>query len=104
MTKVSNTNDESEMLDEYDFSKGVRGKYFHSITNNQGRKTAVLIYLNKYPKIWTDVLEKYGHLSSFQFLCNKQGEKNAVLLDFKEHQEIWEYMYDRMVADLISNK
>jgi len=122
MTKVSKTNpdsellDEDEMLDEYDFSKGVRGKYFqhypknyqstlHGIqffTNNQGRKTAVLIYLKEHIKLWEDVVEKYGNLNSFQFLTDEQGEKTVVLLNFKEHLEIWQYIYGRLIDKLLN--
>lgn len=122
MTKVSNTNhdvemfDEEDMLDEYDFSNGARGKYLNRypknyqtslqgiqfLTNNEGRKTAVLIYLKEHSKVWADVVEKYGNMASFQFLTDEQGEKTAVLLNFKEHLEIWEYIYDRLIANLIS--
>ena len=116
MNKVSNTNDDAQILDEYDFSKGVRGKYFHRhpknyqttlqgiqfFTNEQGRKTAVLINLKQHMKLWADVLEKYGNKATFQFFRNEQGEKTAVLLDFKEHLDIWEYTYERLIAELIS--
>jgi hypothetical protein len=40
MKKASTDNSESEMLDEYDFSEGVRGKYAHRYA--QGSNVVVL--------------------------------------------------------------
>jgi hypothetical protein len=68
------------MLDEYDFSFTVRGKYFHRhpknyqtrlqgiqfFTNDEGRKTGALIDFKEHIKIWTQILEKYENLTSTQ--------------------------------------
>ena len=112
----SELTDDSEMLDEYDFSQGVRGKYFQKYQNNnltplagiqfltdsQGRKTGVIIDLQKYSNLWSDITEEYGYPSKCQFLVDEQGHRNAVFLDFKEHLKIWEHIYDRLIADLIA--
>ncbi|MCL1473084.1 hypothetical protein [Argonema antarcticum] len=118
MNKVTNfqpdaEKDDSEMLDEYDFSQGVRGKYVQRypknnlpalpgiqfFTDSQHRKTAVLIDLKKHWELWADLLEKYELPPSLQFLNGEDGKKTAVLLDFKNNLEIWEYIYDRLIAE-----
>ncbi len=65
---------DSEMLDEYDFSQGVRGKYYQQYQNRnlkplrgvqfiidtQGRKTGVILDWNEHQKFWHDCLNQFG--------------------------------------------
>ncbi|MFB2973888.1 BrnT family toxin [Aerosakkonema sp. BLCC-F183] len=104
--------DDLEMLDEYDFSQGVRGKYFQRyrknnlpaladiqfLTDSQGRKTGVIIDLKEHWELWVDILEKCNHSSDFQYLTNERGKKIAVFLDFKNNLEIWQEIYDCLIV------
>ena len=121
MNKVSNWQHESEsdtaveMLEEYDFSQGVRGKYVKQyrhnnlptlpgiqfFTDERGRKTAVLVDLKQHQSLWKEIADKNRFDSNFQFLTDNLGEKIAVLLDFNQHLEVWQYMYDRLIAELL---
>jgi hypothetical protein len=110
----SEITDDSEMLDEYDFSQGVRGKYFQKYQNNnlatltgiqflidsKGRKTGVLLDIQKHCHLWLNVLEEnQSHANTFQFLIDEKGQKTAVMLNFKEHLKIWESIYDNLIAE-----
>ncbi|MGK7877377.1 MAG: hypothetical protein AB4426_29990 [Xenococcaceae cyanobacterium] len=115
MSKTTDRQHESEMLDEYDFSQGVRGKYYQQYRNNNlkrlkgiqffadahGRKIGALIDLKQHQALWHDVLNRYDHPAPFHFLIDDRGEKKAVILDFKKHLEIWENIYDNLIAELI---
>lgn len=110
----SEITDDSEMLDEYDFSQGVRGKYFQKYQNNnlatltsiqflidsKGRKTGVLLDIQKHHHLWLNALEENQNYSNtFQFLIDEHGQKASVMLDFKEHFKIWESIYDNLIAE-----
>lgn len=76
----------------------MRGVQF--VTDDQGRKTAVLVDLKEHSEFWADVIEEDSDSTDFQFLINNQGERTAVLLDFEKHGELWEDLYDSLIADL----
>ncbi|MGA9379393.1 MAG: hypothetical protein WBV73_11555 [Phormidium sp.] len=110
----SKLTDDSEMLDEYDFSQGVRGKYFQKYQNNnlatltgiqflidsKGRKNGVLIDIQKDHHLWLNALEENQiHANTFQFLIDEKGQKTAVMLNFKEYLKIWESIYDNLIAE-----
>lgn len=101
-----------EMLDEYDFSKGVRGKYYYQyqmsnvsaligiqfVVDSQGKKTGVLIDLNEYQTI----IDKYltEELSeTVYYLVDKQGSQKAIFLNFEDHLSLWEQIYDQMIGN-----
>ncbi len=116
MTKTNfESQRDTEILDEYDFSTGVRGKYYQHYQNNnlpslkgiqllrdrQNRKTGVLIDLQTQQNLWDTVSPKYDYLSNIQFLTDNQGHKIAVFLNFQEHLSLWQELYDCLIADLI---
>lgn len=102
-------NQDSEMLDEYDFSAGVRGKYYPAYQNNnlkplqgvqfvvnkQGRKTGVLIYLSEHQNLLDNVLA-HNYTDPLLYVINQQGNKIAILLNFKEHLPLWQQIYDAL--------
>jgi hypothetical protein len=111
MSKISNIDSaaeqEDDMLPEYDFSSGIRGKHRHRkmapdlpgvqfLTNGKGQKTAVLLNLNIHDALWQDV--SAPDPSEFQFLVTDQTR--SVFLDFKQHLALWQTIYDRIIADL----
>ena len=63
MNKIVSSPQDSEMLDEYDFSQGTRGKYFSRYPNNN-----------------------LPSLRGVRYLTDGQGRKTAVLLDWQEHR------------------
>jgi hypothetical protein len=96
MSKISNpqsaVEQEDDMLPEYDFSSGIRGKYRHRkiapdlpgvqfLTNSKGQKTAALLNLTIHDAIWQDV--SASDPSEFQFLINEQTR--SVFIDFNQH-------------------
>jgi hypothetical protein len=117
MSKVSNQQNskflDDEMLDEYDFSQGIRGKYAQRLCRSalvtlpgiqffkdtKGQKTSVLVDLKQHAMLWRTLLAKH-QLNDFQFLTNTQNEQIAVLLDFRKDLEVWEEIYDAIVATL----
>ena len=116
MTKIKiESQQDTEILDEYDFSTGVRGKYYQHYQNSnlpslkgvqllrdrQNRKTGVLIDLRIHQNLWDTVSRKYEHLSNIRFLTDHQGHKVAVILDFQENLSLWQELYDCLIADLI---
>ena len=64
----------AEMAREYDFSRGVRGKY----ARPQGG----------------------AMIPGVRFLIDAAGEKTAVVIDLRENSELWEDFYDRALARL----
>jgi hypothetical protein len=111
MSKISNAqsapDQEDEMLPEYDFSSGIRGKHrtrkiasdlpgVQFLTNSKGQKTAVLLNLNIHDALWQDI--SATDPSEFQFLVNDQTR--SVFLDFKQHLTLWQTIYDRIIATL----
>jgi hypothetical protein len=120
MNKITNKeqdsqiSDDSDILTEYDFTQGIRGKYYqrypknnlHSlpsinfITDNQGKKTAGILDLKKHNSLWEGILAKSGDSQEFKFISNDSGEKIAVLIEFKKHGEIWENVYDSLIGEL----
>jgi hypothetical protein len=98
---------DDEMLAEYDFSKGVRGK--HRDRNlapklpgvqflKNTRKTAVLLDLGVHEKLWQQVIDNGFDSSEFQYLMDAENHTRSVFLDFKTHLEIWQVIYDRIIA------
>lgn len=118
MSKVSNQQNseflDDEMLDEYDFSQGVRGKYFqayqqskqttlpgiHFLIDSKGRKRAVIVDLREHRTVWEDCAEKLSTSNSPQFFVDAQDEKIAMLLDFEQHLELWQKMYDAIISEM----
>lgn len=113
MTTNTNLEQEFEMLDEYDFSKGVRGKYYQQyqksnvpaltriqfVVDSQGRKTGVLMDLHEYQTIIDEYLTE--ELSeTVYYLVDKQGNQKAIFLNFKEHLSPWEQIYDQIIDKL----
>ncbi len=112
MSKTSNnsqsiSNQDDDILPEYDFSQGVRGRHRHRkmgldlpgvqfLTNAQGQKTAVLINLQIHSELWQQVLSQSSDNSDFQFLIDTHN--HSVFLDFKEHLKLWQTVYDRLIA------
>ncbi|ACK73403.1 hypothetical protein PCC7424_5051 [Gloeothece citriformis PCC 7424] len=105
-------NQDLDMLDEYDFTGGVRGKYYQQyqngnikplkgiqfVTDTKGRKTGVLIDLNEYQYLWDECLKTFDESVKVQYLVDSQGEKIAVCLSFREHLQIWQKIYDTLIA------
>lgn len=111
MSKTSNSqsisNQDDDMLPEYDFSQGVRGRHQHRkmgldlpgvqfLTNAQGQRTAVLLNLQIHGELWQQALSQYSDNPDFQFLIDTHN--HAVFLDFKEHLKLWQTVYDRLIA------
>lgn len=65
-TNINQAQD-SEMLDEYDFSGGVRGKYYQLYHSNN-----------------------LLGLQGIQFLTDQQNKRTGVLIDLQYHQRLWE--------------
>ena len=89
MSKTNiNSQQKTEMLDEYDFSEGIRGKYYQQYQNN-----------NLPP------------LKGIQFLTNKYNRKTGVFIDFQKHQQLWETLINKynnleniqLIADLMNH-
>ena len=113
-TKINQPQD-TEMLDEYDFSQGVRGKYHQVYQNNnlpklqgiqfltdqKNKRTGVFIDLLYHQQLWETVINQYPHLGNIHFLTDSQGQKIAVILNFQEHLTLWQDIYDHLIADLI---
>ena len=112
MTQTNLTvSQETEMLDEYDFSIGDRGKYYQAYQNNNlsslagvqflrdchQRKTGVLLDLQEHQKLWNEVIGENSILEQLQFLTDHQGHYLAVILNFKEHLSLWQSIYDRLI-------
>jgi len=107
----SNALEEAEMLDEYDFSIGERGKYYQAYQNNNlsslsgvqflrdyhQRRTGVLLDLQKHQKLWEEVIKDNAVLDQLQFLMDHQGHYLAVILNFKDHLPLWQTIYDRLI-------
>lgn len=108
MTKAQTDFDkDSEMLDEYNFSGGVKGKYYRAyqknnlkplqgvqfVVNKQGIKTGVLIDLNEHQNLLNDVLAQFN-FANVQYVINHQGHQIAILLNFKEDLPLWQKIYD----------
>jgi hypothetical protein len=119
MSKVSDSQSnaeilDEEMLEEYDFSQGVRGKFgkfdrtkqrvmpsgIQFVTDIQGRKTAVFVNLQEWARLWRKVVEQYPDLENLHFLVSDRGEKIAVLLEFDRHLAIWQQLYDEMISQM----
>lgn len=109
MKTNTNLEQDFEMLNEYDFSKGVRGKYYQQyqksnvpaltgiqfVVDSQGKKTGVLINLHEHQTIIDEYLTE--ELSeTVCYLVDKQGNQKAILLNFKDHLSLWEKIYDQM--------
>ncbi|MFO5494543.1 MAG: hypothetical protein ACLBM6_18845 [Cuspidothrix sp.] len=113
-TKINQPQD-TEMLDEYDFSQGVRGKYHQAYQNNnlpklpgiqfltdqKNRRTGVFIDLLSHQQLWETVINQYPHLDHIHFLTDSQGQQIAVILNFQEHLTLWQDIYDYLIADLM---
>jgi hypothetical protein len=107
----SNALEEAEMLDEYDFSIGERGKYYQSYQNNNlsplsgvqflrdyhQRRTGVLLDLEEHQELWDEVIKDNAVLDQLQFLIDHQGHYLAVILNFKDHLPLWQTIYDRLI-------
>lgn len=115
MSKTSNSqslpDQDDEMLAEYDFSQGVRGRHRHPktgivlpgvqfLTNAHGQKTAVLLNLQIHAELWQQISSQYLSASEFQFLVDSESGSTAVFLDFKEHLPIWQAAYDQIIVQL----
>jgi hypothetical protein len=113
MSKISDPqaipDQEDDMLTEYDFSNGVRGKYrdrnlmvqipgVQFLRNSQGQKTAVLLNLQVYQNLWLDVLADIPDQLEFQYLTDEQNHTQSVFIDFKAHLSLWEMIYDRIIS------
>ena len=106
-----NLDQETEMLDEYDFSVGDRGKYYQAYQNNNltplfgvqflrdyhQRRTGVLLDLQIHQKLWNEIIGKNPIMENLQFLTDHQGHHLAVILNFKEHLELWQTVYDHLI-------
>lgn len=116
MSKINlNYEQNTEMLDEYDFSQGVRGKYYQKyqnnnlptfkgvqfLTDNNNRRTGVFIDLKFHLNLINDLLKSYNNLPNLQFLTDNKGEKIALILNFKDHLQLWQNIYDNLIGDLI---
>ena len=100
----SKLTDDSEMLDEYDFSQGERGKYFQKYQNNnlttltgiqflidsKGRKTGVLIDIQKHHQLWLNTLEEnQDNSNTFYFLIDENGRMNfEIFLSTRRIQKV----------------
>ncbi len=100
---------DDEMLAEYDFSKGVRGKHrdrnlapqlpgIQFLKNARGQKTAVLVDLAVHQSLWQQAIERHPDQSDFQYLTDAESHTQSVFLDFKTHLELWQMLYDRITA------
>jgi hypothetical protein len=113
MSSTSNSqaipDQDDEMLAEYDFSNGVRGKHrdrnlapklpgVQFLKNTRGQKTAVLLDLEVHQKLWQQVIANDFDPSEFQYLMDSENHTRSVFLDFKTHLEIWQVIYDRIIA------
>jgi hypothetical protein len=105
------SNPEDEMLAEYDFSQGVRGRHrsrkvgidlpgVQFLTDDRGQKTAVLLDLQIHAELWQQISSQYPNATGFQFLVDPQNRSIAVFLDFKNHLSIWQTVYDRIITQL----
>jgi hypothetical protein len=65
----------SETKRDYDFSRGVRGKYARRFAGG-------------------------AMIPGVQFLVDEDGEKTAVVIDLRKNSELWEDFYDRALARL----
>src|SRR5712671_5840888 len=65
----------SETKREYDFSRGVRGKYARRFAGG-------------------------AMIPGIQFLVDEDGEKTAVVIDLRKNSELWEDFYYRALARL----
>jgi hypothetical protein len=116
MNKINiNQEQDTEMLDKYNFSTGVRGKYYQAYQNNnlpslpdiqfltdqQNKRTGVLIDLQHHQPLWETLINQYSHLGNIQFLTDNQGQKIAVILNFQEHLSLWQDIYDHLINDLM---
>jgi hypothetical protein len=99
---------DDEMLAEYDFSKGVRGKHcdrqlaphlpgIQFLKNARGQKTAVLIDLVLHQVVWQEAIKNYPDQSGFQYLTHAESHTQSVFLDFKTNLPLWEMIYDRII-------
>lgn len=118
MNKVPNQQNseflDDEMLDEYNFSQGVRGKYFQAyqrskqttlpgiqfLIDSKGRKRAAIVDLREHRVVWENCAKKIGTLNNPQFFVNAQDEQIAVFLDFEQHLEIWQAIYDAVISEM----
>lgn len=101
---------DSEMLDEYDFSAGVRGKYYHVyqknnlkplqgvqfVVNKYDIKTGVLIDLSEHQNLLDDVLAQFNFTDELQYVIDHKGDRVAILLNFKEYLPLWQKIYDNL--------
>ena len=108
----SNALEETEMLGEYDFSIGERGKYYQAYQNNNlsslpgvqflrdhhQRRTGVLLDLQQHQSLWNEIIKDNSALDQLQFLMDHQGHYLAVILNFKEHLSLWQTIYDRLIT------
>ncbi len=103
------TDQDDEMLSEYDFSHGVRGKYFDRnlapqlpgvqfLRNSKGQKTAVLLNLQVHQSLWQQILSNHIDESEFQYLTDSQTHTQSVFIDFKTNLVLWQEIYDRIIA------
>jgi hypothetical protein len=100
---------DDEMLAEYDFSQGVRGKYYDRdlapklpgvqfLKNARGQKTAVLLNLQMHRDLWQQVAGSDPSQMEFQYLTDAETHIQSVFLDFKTHLSLWQTLYDRLIA------
>jgi hypothetical protein len=100
---------DDEMLAEYDFSNGVRGKHrdrqlapqlpgIQFLKNARGQKTAVLIDLALHQAIWQQAIANHPDQSDFQYLTDVESHTQSVFLDFKTNLPLWEIIYDRIIT------
>jgi hypothetical protein len=114
MTKArSDFEPDTEMLEEYDFTKGVRGKYYQAYENNnlrtlpgvqflvdyKGSKTGVLLYLSEHHNLCYEIISQGNYDQEIQYLVNNLGQKIAIKIDFSTHLFIWEKIYDRLIEE-----
>jgi hypothetical protein len=99
----------NEMLAEYDFSKGVRGKHrdrhlapqlpgIQFLKNARGQKTAVLVDLTVHQALWQQAIECHPYQADFQYLTDAESHTQSVFLDFKTNLPLWQAIYDRIIA------
>ena len=113
MSKVSNpevvSDQDDEMLVEYDFSNGVRGKHhdralvpplpgIQFLKDSSGQKTALLLDIQLHHDLWREIVSSSADPSEFQYLTVAQTHTQSVFLDFKIHLELWQMLYDRIAS------
>ena len=99
------------MLDEYDFSQGVRNKYARQyqqtqhnllpgvqfVTNSIGQKVGVLLDIQRHQHLW-ELHANQCSVDDIAFLMNSQGVRQAAFIEFESHLQLWQQIYDALSA------